>query len=125
MTITDILEETYIALSANKVRSGLTMLGIIIGISSVIALIAIGAGAQGTIDASIQSIGSNLLEITPGATAGPGYQVSAGRGTSHTLVDGDAVAIEALPDVNAVAEENSGREQVTAPGTNTNVTVDG
>ena len=61
MKIPDVLEETYSALTANKVRTGLTMLGIIIGIASVIAMISIGQGAQNSIQSSIQSIGSNLL----------------------------------------------------------------
>ena len=85
MTTKDIFEETYTSLSANKVRSGLTMLGIIIGISSVIAMVAIGAGAQGSIQASINTLGSNLIIVTPGATKGPGYQISAGRGTAQSL----------------------------------------
>ena len=66
MKTIDILEETYAALTANKVRTGLTMLGIIIGISSVIAMVAIGNGAKSSIQSSIQSIGSNLVIITPG-----------------------------------------------------------
>ena len=65
MTLKDILHETYSALSANKVRSGLTMLGIVIGIGSVIAMLAIGQGAQNSIQSSIQSIGSNLIIVTP------------------------------------------------------------
>ena len=63
----DLIEETYTALSANKARSGLTMLGIVIGIASVIALVAVGQGAQSSIQSSIQSIGSNLIEVMPGA----------------------------------------------------------
>ncbi len=126
MTSIDILEETYTALSANKARSGLTILGIVIGISSVIAMISIGQGAQGSIQASIQSLGSNLLEIIPGAQNGPGYQISAGRGTAHSLIQGDADAIASgVSNVEAVASEVSGRYQVTASGTNTNTTVDG
>ena len=58
MKIKDTLHETYSALTANKVRSGLTVLGIVIGISSVIAMLAIGQGAQSSIQNSIQSIGS-------------------------------------------------------------------
>ncbi len=57
----DLLEETYTALSANKVRSGLTILGIVIGIGSVIAMVSIGQGAQKSISDSIQSAGSNLI----------------------------------------------------------------
>ncbi len=127
MKLKDTLEETYAALSANKTRSGLTVLGIVIGISSVIALVSIGQGATSSIQSSIQSLGSNLLQITPGAarTAG-GFGVSAGRGGAKTLTGDDADAILAqVTDVAAVAQEVSGRYQVTAKGTNTNTTVDG
>ena len=72
MTTLDIIEETYTALSSNKVRSGLTMLGIVIGIGSVIAMVSIGQGAQGSITSRIQSIGSNLVLVTPGAQRGVG-----------------------------------------------------
>lgn len=126
MTTKDTLEETYTALKANKVRSGLTMLGIVIGISSVIALVSIGNGAQSSINSSIESIGSNLLEVTPGAARTVGYGVSTGRGTAQSLTQSDANAIIAqVANVSAVASEVSGRYQVTAKGTNTNTTVDG
>ena len=126
MTPLDILRETYIALAANKARSGLTILGIVIGISSVIAMVSIGQGAQGSIQASIQSIGSNLILVTPGAQRGPGFQISAGRGSARTLVQADADAI--IKDVTlakAVAPEISGRYQITAKGKNTNTSVIG
>lgn len=126
MKITDILEETYTSLSANKIRSGLTMLGIIIGISSVIAMTSIGQGAQSAITASIESIGSNLILVTPGAQRGPGFQVSSGRGSARTLTQGDTDAItKEITDAEAVAPEISGRYQVTAKGTNTNTSVIG
>ena len=67
MTTKDLFEETYSAVTVNKVRSGLTMLGIVIGIASVIALVAVGQGAQASIQSSIQSLGANLIIITPGA----------------------------------------------------------
>lgn len=126
MTALDIFQETYAALSANKVRSGLTMLGIIIGISSVIAMVAIGAGAQGSIQASIQSIGSNLIMVMPGFQRGPGFQVSAGRGSARTLTQADADAIiQNIALAKAVAPELSGRYQITAKGKNTNTSVIG
>ncbi len=126
MTTRDIIEETYAALSGNKVRSGLTMLGIIIGIGSVIAMISIGQGAQTTIQSSIQSIGSNLVLVSPGAQRGPGAQVSSGRGAARTLKQEDADAIsKEVSQVKAVAPELSGRYQVTAKGTNTNTSVVG
>lgn len=126
MKTIDILEETYAALTANKVRSGLTMLGIIIGISSVIAMTAIGTGAQNSISASIQSIGSNLIIVTPGAQRGQGFQVSGGRGSIKSLTIEDANAITTnISSINAVAAEVSSRYQVIAKGANTNTTVDG
>jgi len=126
MTTKDILEETYSSLSSNKVRSGLTMLGIVIGISSVIAMTAIGNGAQASIQANIQSIGANLINVSPGAQRGPGTQVSSGRGSakSLTLDDADAISKE-VSMINAVSPEVSSRYQVTAKGTNTNTTVSG
>jgi len=126
MTTIDLLEETIAALSSNKTRTGLTMLGIIIGIGSVIAMVSIGQGAQGSIESSIQSIGSNLVLITPGAQKGPGMQISSGRGSAKTLTQEDADAIEKeVTLAKAVAPENSGRYQITAKGTNTNTTVTG
>lgn len=126
MTIFDILEETYTALSANKARSGLTILGIVIGISSVIALVSIGQGAQNSIQSSIQSIGSNLILVTPGTQKGPGFQVSSGRGSAKTLTQADAEAVEKeITLAKAVAPEISSRYQITAKGTNTNTSVVG
>lgn len=122
----DILHETYSALSANKVRSGLTMLGIVIGISSVIAMVSIGQGAQNTIESSINSIGSNLLVVMPGAQRGPGVTISAGRGTARSLTISDAEIIKKeVTLAKAVAPEVSKRYQVTAKGTNTNVSISG
>jgi putative ABC transport system permease protein len=125
MRTLDILEETYSALWGNKVRSGLTMLGIVIGISSVIAMISIGQGAQNSIASSIQSIGSNLILVMPGAQRGPGVQVSAGRGSAQSLILGDAEAIAKLTNVTATAPEVDGRYQITATGQNTNTQVVG
>jgi putative ABC transport system permease protein len=126
MNLKDTLHETYTALSANKVRSGLTILGIVIGISSVIAMVSIGSGASASIANNIQSLGSNLLQVTPGVQrmAG-GFAVSAGRGASKTLTSADADAILSVAGVKAVAQEVSGRYQITAKGTNTNTTVNG
>ena len=125
MKTQDILEETFMALSSNKARSGLTMLGIVIGIASVIAMTAIGAGAQNSISASIQSIGSNLIIVSPGAPRGVGQQVRQERGSAKTLTIEDSNSLSNIASVQAVAPEVSGRYQVTAKGTNTNTTVDG
>src|SRR5580704_12258663 len=99
MTTQDLWEETYSAVTVNKVRSGLTMLGIVIGIASVIALVAVGQGSQSSIQASIDSLGANLIMITPGAAKTFGSTVSAGRGTAETLTRDDATAIEGVNNV--------------------------
>jgi putative ABC transport system permease protein len=126
MNINDIFQETYSALLSNRARSGLTILGIVIGIGSVIAMISVGQGASSSIQSSIQSIGSNLVMIMPGAQRGVGYQVSSGRGSAQTLKQADADAIQnEITLAKAVAPELSGRYQITAKGTNTNTSVVG
>ncbi|MBU6389410.1 ABC transporter permease [Patescibacteria group bacterium] len=125
MTVQDLFIETYSALSANKVRSGLTILGIVIGISSVIALVGVGQGATSSITSRISSLGSNLLEVIPGAprNAGP---VSLGFGNATTLTPDDAAAIKKdVPDAAAVAAELTRRYQATYKGNNTNTQVIG
>ena len=125
MKTSDLLRETYSALTANKIRSGLTMLGIVIGISSVIAMVALGNGAQQSIQQSIQSIGSNLVIVTPGATKSFGGP-SAGRGSAQTLTVPDAQAIQTgVSNISDVALDVTSRGQVTAKGTNTNTSITG
>jgi len=126
MNILDLFRETYMALSANKARSGLTILGIVIGISSVIAMVSIGQGAQGSIETQITSMGSNLIMVMPGAQRGPGANVSSGRGSARTLTQADADAIKSeITDIKAVAPELSSRNQVTSKGKNTNTSIVG
>jgi len=125
MKTSDILEETYAALFANKVRSGLTMLGIIIGIGSVIAMTAIGNGTKASISASIQSIGANLVMIMPGAQRSFGGP-SGARGGAQSLTVADADAIESqVSGVASISREVSSRKQVVASGTNTNTSIIG
>ena len=126
MIISDLFQETSSALLANKARSGLTILGIVIGIGSVIAMVSIGQGAQSSIESSIQSIGSNLVMIMPSFQRGVGTQVSAGRGSAQTLKQADADAIQKeITLVKAVAPELSSRYQVTAKGKNINTSIIG
>ena len=127
MLLSDLIHETYAAVAVNKARSGLTVLGIVIGIASVVALTAIGRGAQDSIQSRIQSIGSNLLLVQPGfQRSRVGAGVSAGRGSASTLVLADASAIATASDrIIAVAPEASRRYQVTAKGTNTNTQIVG
>ena len=126
MKIEDLIHETYSGLTSNKIRSGLTMLGIVIGIASVIAMVSIGQGAQGTIQSSIEGLGSNLLTVTPGVVQpGRGF-VSAGRGTSETLKSSDGDAIKIIDGVAAVSKELQRRFQIISQvGNNTNSTVIG
>ncbi|MFH1170397.1 MAG: ABC transporter permease, partial [Candidatus Vogelbacteria bacterium] len=125
MLITDLFEETYFAVSANKTRSALTILGIVIGIGSVIAMISIGQGATGSIESSIQSMGSNLITVSPGFQRSFS-QISSGRGSAQSLTteDADAIAAE-IPNIVAVAPEVSRRYQIAAKGQNTNTQVVG
>ncbi|MEI6627199.1 MAG: ABC transporter permease [bacterium] len=127
MLIKDIFEETSIALLSNKVRSGLTMLGIVIGIASVIAMLAVGQGAQDTIQSNIQSLGSNLIMVQPGAQrGGAGNPVSAGRGSSQTLTNDDVQAIrDQITSIKAMAPTVSSRQQIVVSGSNTNTSITG
>jgi putative ABC transport system permease protein len=89
-------------------------------------MISIGQGAQSSIQSSIQSIGSNLILVMPGAQRGPGYQVSSGRGSAKTLTleDVDAISKE-VSNISAVSPELSSRYQVTSKSKNTNTQVVG
>ena len=122
MRISDVVEEALISVSTNKVRSGLTILGIVIGIASVIALTALGQGSQASITASIEAAGSNLLTVSPGIQRGGGVVRSA-LGSARTLTPDDAEAIAALPLAAAVAPQVTGRYQVVASSGNSNVEV--
>lgn len=126
MTTRDLLGETITALTANKVRTALTMLGIVIGISSVIAMVSIGTGAKNSIQSSIEGLGSNLLSVFPGAIQPGRGIISSGRGSSQTLKNDDVDAITEIVGVRAVSPELDRRFQlVSSTGNNTNVTVIG
>ncbi|MEI7512088.1 MAG: ABC transporter permease [Candidatus Uhrbacteria bacterium] len=125
MKTLDLFEEIWLGVSANKTRSSLTILGIVIGIASVIAMLAVGQGSKAQIEANIQSIGSNLLLVQPGMQRGVGQAVSAGRGSSTSLTQADAKALTTLEGVSAVSPESSSRQQIVAKGTNTNTSVVG
>ena len=99
------------ALVVNKMRSALTMLGIIIGVGAVVAMIAVGSGAKQRIDEQIASMGSNLLMIESGSSTSGGSHM--GAGTTATLTVGDAKAIETeIPEVKNVAPMIRGTAQV-------------
>ncbi|MBC7836513.1 ABC transporter permease [Acetobacteraceae bacterium] len=126
MQFRDLLHETYAALTANKTRTTLTVLGIVIGIASVIIMLSIGQGAQNSIQSSINSLGSNVLTVTPGGGGNQPGGVSSGSGSGKSLTLDDAEAIEQkVPLIDKVAPESSGRFQVVAGSKNTNTTVTG
>jgi putative ABC transport system permease protein len=112
------------ALEANKMRSALTMLGIIIGVGAVIAMIAVGAGAKEMISRQIASVGSNLLMVLAGTTTAGGLRL--GAGTIPTLSMDDAMAIEKeVSTVKAVAPFLSGTAQVVYGNQNWSTIVNG
>jgi putative ABC transport system permease protein len=125
MKTIDVVQQTYSSLSANKVRSGLTMLGIVIGIASVIAMVSIGNGAKAAIQSSIEGLGSNLLTILPGVVQPGRGIVSSGRGSAQTLKNPDIDVLKSIEGVAAVSPEDSRRFQIVASGNNTNTTVTG
>jgi len=125
MRLDDVLEETAFSVSSNKVRSALTILGIVVGIASVIVMVAIGQGAQASITNSINQAGSNLIMVMPGFGGGGGA-VRGARGSALSLTEEDAQAIQSqVQGVSAVSEERSTREQVIAGANNTNTQIMG
>lgn len=120
----DIFKETIWSLSANKVRSGLTILGIVIGIASVITMVAIGQGAQNSITKNIEAIGSNLILVSPGSQRVGGISQGGGSAQSLTIEDVNAIREEVF-DIKAVAPSIARRYQVTAKGNNTNTQIIG
>jgi putative ABC transport system permease protein len=112
--VTRLLASLRIALRAlvvNKMRSALTMLGIIIGVGAVVAMIAVGSGAKQRIDEQIASMGSNLLMVESGSATSGGSHM--GAGTTATLTVGDAKAIETeIPGVKNVSPMIRGVAQV-------------
>jgi putative ABC transport system permease protein len=92
MKILNILLSAFRALQRNKMRSFLTMLGIIIGVAAVIAMLAIGQGAQYSVEQQISSLGTNVLIVYPGSQNTGG--VRGGAGTTTTLTEDDCIAIQ-------------------------------
>ena len=117
MNIWESIRISLRSLSANKLRSGLTMLGIIIGVGAVIALMSIGRGAQASILSSIQANGTNLLYVTPGSQTQGG--INQGQGSANTLTLPDAAAISNnAPAVADVAASYDTGTQVVYQGVN-------
>jgi putative ABC transport system permease protein len=112
------------ALIANKMRSALTMLGIIIGVGAVIAMVAVGSGAKQQIAEQIASMGSNLLIVLSGSSTSGGLRF--GSGTVPTLTVDDAKAIQnEIPDVRYVAPSQRGTVQIIFGNQNWSTVADG
>jgi len=118
--------ESFTTLTLNKIRTGLAMLGVIIGIGSVIALISLGQASQRSIENQIKSLGSNLLTVMPGAQKSGGIRGASGGITTLTYSDAEAIKNSSeISTVKSVSAEYSGRTQVTAGRNNTNTQVAG
>jgi putative ABC transport system permease protein len=105
------------ALRVNKLRSTLTMLGIIIGVAAVIVMISIGSGAQARVEEQIKALGSNLIMLMPGSVTAGGVRM--GSGTRNTLTEDDSYAIQReIQEIQAAAPQLRGTGQVVAGNNN-------
>ena len=130
MTFTQSILEALESLNGNKMRSGLTVLGIVIGVAAVIAMLAVGNGAQASITGSISSIGTNLLFVFSGSADGPPGGPGSGRSGNNdrplTLTDAEAIADPfAAPSVELVAPAIQGNGTLTYAGENTTTSISG
>src|SRR5216684_9279351 len=111
------------ALGRNKMRTALTMLGMIIGVAAVITMVALGTGAQTSIEAQIQSAGTNMIIVSAGNFSQGG--VRQGQGNASTLVPDDAAAIAQIPGVQYTAAGSNIRGQIVSGNQNWNTQVQG
>ncbi|HEY2906834.1 MAG TPA: ABC transporter permease [Vicinamibacterales bacterium] len=123
MSIIMIFRIALKALGRNKMRTALTMLGMIIGVAAVITMVALGTGAQTSIEAQIQSAGTNMIIVSAGNFSSGG--VRQGQGNASTLVPDDAVAITRLPGVQYGAAGSNTRGQVIAGNQNWGTQIQG
>jgi putative ABC transport system permease protein len=124
MTVGDCIRASITALRANLLRSILTSLGIIIGISSVIAMVAIGAGAESRVKESIESLGSNIMIVLNGSRTTGGAR--GGTGSNVTLTEEDAAALQRdVPSVEVAAPSVQGRFQLVFGNTNWSTGIQG
>jgi len=126
MNLTMIIRVAFRALLRNKVRAALTMLGIIIGVSAVIAMVSIGQGASASVQAQIQSIGTNLLFVSAGAQNVGGVRTGTGDTGTNTLTIEDLEAIKReVPSVSMVTPTVNSRQQLVSGNANWNTSVQG
>ena len=120
----DSLSAAWAGVITHKLRSSLTILGIVIGITAVIALMSIGRGVEADIISSIESLGSNLIIIIPGGTTERGVKTGAGSAATLTMEDAEAITVQ-VPYVSSVAPSYSSQLQLIVGGENTNAQVTG
>ncbi|NTU46632.1 FtsX-like permease family protein [Candidatus Roizmanbacteria bacterium] len=126
MEIIELITESLQTLIRNKLRTGLAILGIVIGIGSVIALISLGEATQRSVQDQIQALGSNLLTVSPGSQSSGAVRGAAGGGTTLTYEDAKAIMSSAdVTTVHNVSPQLSKRAQLTASSNNTNTQVIG
>jgi len=126
MNIKKLIISSFKNLTVNKLRTGLAMLGIVIGIGSVIALVSLGQASQQSVQSRIQALGSNLLTVSPGSQTSGGVRGAAGGQTTLTNADAEAIASSAkITTIKTVAPVYSNRSQVIAGKSNTNTTIYG
>src|ERR1700722_18654204 len=123
MSVIMIFRIAFKALGRNKLRTALTMLGMIIGVGAVITMVALGTGAQSSIDAQIQSAGTNMIIVSAGNFTQGG--VRQGQGNASTLVPEDGVAISQLAGVQYACNGSNTRGQIVAGNQNWNTQVQG
>ncbi len=121
-----IIRVAFRALVRNKMRAALTMLGIIIGVSAVVAMVSIGQGAQAAVQAQIESIGTNLLFVSAGAQNVGGVRSGTGDSGTNTLTVEDLDAIKReVPSVSMVTPAINARSQLVAGNMNWNTSIQG
>jgi len=121
--ISDHIRQSVHAILSNRMRSLLSMLGILIGVAAVIAMLAIGQGAQASIKQKLSSLGTNRLTVRPGASKSGAVMMETGSTTRFTIED--TTAMERLTGVKYVSPIVNGRAQLVAEGKNWNSEVQG
>lgn len=126
MRLHELFLEALATLSVNKLRTSLAILGIVIGIGSVIALVSLGQATQQAVQTQIQSLGANLLTVNPGALRSGAVRGAPGGSTTLTTADAEAIATSPkITTIKTVSPEYASRTQVTTGDANTNTQVIG
>ena len=126
MKLYDSFRSALQSLVVNKMRSALTMLGVIIGVAAVIAMVSVGTGASASVQSTILSLGSNLVTVSPSFGTDQGLKGAGAQAQNLTVDDMRSIQDQLGPSISAIeAEQQAGRWQVTAAGQNWNTQVTG